>query len=101
MPHVTEDEIKDAFVVALNKVLTIQDEVITNLKDVQRSLGNTDQLKVESERLSEELNVIANIIQKIIEENAITAQDQDDYQRRYNEQVDRYKKTENELKAVQ
>ncbi len=100
-PHLTEKEIKDAFVVALNKVLTIREEVIANLKEVQNSLVSTEQLEAEAERLEKELTVIANMVQKTIDENAHIAQDQDEYQRRYNEQVDRYKKTENELKAIQ
>ena len=100
-PHLTEDEIKNAFIAALNKILKIREEVITNLRDVQRSLSSTVKLEAEAERLTEEMNLIVNIVQKTIEDNALTAQNQDDYQQRYNEQVAQYKKTENELKAVQ
>ncbi len=100
-PHLTEDEIKAAFITALNKVLPIRGEVIANLKDVQSSLSSMEQLEAEAERLTEELAAIASIVQQTIDENAHVAQNQDDYQRRYDEQVTRYHKVENELKKVQ
>ena len=100
-PHLTEDEIKAAFIIALNKVLQIRGEVIANLKDVQSSLGSTEQLEAEAERLMEELAAIASIVQQTIDENTRVAQNQDDYQRRYDEQADRYRRTEDELKKVQ
>jgi regulator of replication initiation timing len=70
--------------------LPIREEVIANLKDVQSSLGSTEQLEAEVERLTEELAAIAGIVQQTIDENARIAQNQDDYQRRYDEQADRY-----------
>ncbi len=85
----------------MNKVLPIREEVIANLKDIQSSLGATSQLEAEADRLMEELAAIANTVLQTIDENAHIAQDQEDYRRRYDEQVDRYKKTENELKTVQ
>ncbi len=99
-PHLTEDEIKAAFITALNKVLPIRGEVIANLKDVQSSLGSIEHLEAEAERLTEELAAIADIVQQTIDENTRIAQNQDDYQRRYDEQADRYRKTEDELKKV-
>ena len=75
--------------------------MIANLKDVQSSLGSTEQLEAEAERLMEELAAIASIVQQTIDENARVAQNQDDYQRRYDEQADRYRRTEDELKKVQ
>ena len=82
-------------------MLSIREEVISNLKEVQSSLGSIEHLEAEAERLTEELAAIANIVQQTIDENARVAQNQDDYQRRYDEQADRYRRTEDELKKVQ
>jgi regulator of replication initiation timing len=100
-PHLTEDEIREAFITALNRVLPIREEFIAKLKDVQSSIGGTEQPEAEADRLMEELAAIANTVQQTIDENAQIAQNQEDYRRRYDEQADRYKKTENELKTVQ
>ena len=81
--------------------MPIREEVIANLRDVQSSLGSVEQLEAEADRLMEELAAIANTVQQTIDENAHIAQNQEDYLRRYDEQVSRYEKAENELKTVQ
>ena len=45
------------------------------------------------------LAAIANIVQQTIDENTRIAQNQDDYQRRYDEQADRYRRTEYDSKS--
>ena len=99
-PHLTEDEIKAAFVSALNRLISIRDEVIANLRDVQSGLGDTAELEKEAAALSEELTVVAELVQQTIEQNAHVAQNQEDYQRRYDELADRYERLDSRLKAV-
>ncbi len=89
-PHLTEDEIKEAFVRAINKLLKIRKEVIANLRDIQAALDGTEALKNSIAQLEEERNVVAQIVQQLIEQNARVVQDQADYQRRYIELMERY-----------
>ena len=49
----------------------------------------------------QELEVIAELIQKLIQENASTAQDQNEYLTRYNGYVERYESTAEKLKALE
>ena len=100
-PHLTEAEIQTAFVAALNKLLTIRREVIANLKEVQKDLGNTTELEKEVESLTGELDVVSEMVQQLIEQNARVAQNQADYQRRYDELAGRYEKTNSALQAAQ
>lgn len=44
----------------------------------------------EKEALADEMNVLAEMTQSIIAENARVAQDQDEYQKRYDSLVERY-----------
>lgn len=100
-PHLTEDEIKRAFVTALNSLLTIRKDIIENLREVQAALTDTAAQEAEVARLTAELDATAELLQGMIERNARTAQDQSDYQRRYDELAARYKATDSALRAAQ
>ena len=93
--HVTEEEIKAAFVSAFNKLLAEKNVVIANVETVRRTLCDTAGLEKEKTRLHEEMAVLVGLMEKTVEENANVAQDQDDYQKRYCGLVERY----NEAKA--
>ncbi|MCD7723351.1 MAG: recombinase family protein, partial [Clostridiales bacterium] len=92
-PHVTEDEIKAAFVSAYNKLVTEKKEIITNAEIVRRTLCVTDSLLAEKKQLEDEMSIVVEMTQSIVEENARVAQDQDEYQKRYNALVERYDKS--------
>lgn len=81
----------------MNKLLGIRKEVIGNLREVQGDLGDTEGLKEEITRLENERNVAAELVQQIIDQNARVAQNQEDYQRRYDEMFIRYEDAEKAL----
>ena len=89
------------FIKAANKLLAIRTEVITNLREVQAELGGTDDLVAEITRLEEERNVTAELVQQLIDQNARVAQNQEDYQRRYDEMFARYEDAEKALTTAQ
>ena len=100
-PHLTEEEIQQGFIKAMNKLLGIRKEVIANLREVQTDLGDAKGLKAEITRLENERNVAAELVQQLIDQNARVAQNQDDYQRRYDEMFTRYEDAEKALAAAQ
>lgn len=100
-PHLTEKEIQQGFIKAMNRLLAIREEVVANLREVQAELGGTDELEAEITRLENERNVTAELVQQLIDQNARVAQDQDDYQRRYDEMFTRYEDAEKALAAAQ
>ena len=85
----------------MNKLLGIRSEVIANLQEVQADLGDAEGLKVEITRLENERNVAAELVQQLIDQNARVAQNQDDYQRRYDEMFARYEDAEKALTTAQ
>lgn len=89
-PHVTEDEVKAAFVSAYNQLVTEKKEIIANVEIIRKTLCITDALQEEKDKLEEEMAVFVEMTQNIVAENARVAQDQDDYQKRYNGLVRRY-----------
>ena len=91
-PHVTEEDIKTAFVTAFNKLVTERGEIIANARLVRQTLCDTAELEREKAALAQELAVLVEMTQNCIAENARVAQDQGEYQKRYNGLVERYEK---------
>ena len=60
-------------------------------------LTDTAELDGKITRLQTELDVIRELVGKIVRENSIRAQDQAEYETKYNELTQRYEKTNDEL----
>ena len=118
--HITEEEIKVAFVTAFNKLVTeraganvasrscastsascASEEIAANATLVRQTLCDTTELESEKAALGQEslkglakasLAVLVEMTQNCIAENARIAQDQGEYQKRYNGWVERYEK---------
>jgi site-specific DNA recombinase len=88
--HITEDEVKTAFVSAYNQLVTEKKEIIANAEIIRMTLCGTEALREEKVRLEDEMSVLVEMTQNIVAENARIAQDQDEYQKRYDGLVQRY-----------
>lgn len=99
-PHLTEDEIKEAFVRVVNRLLTDRTEILAELKAVQAELSGTEELEAEQKRLAEQMNVDADAVQDVIAENARVAQDQEEYNIRYEALVSRFEATKAQYEKV-
>ena len=89
-PHLVEEEIKLAFVTAFNKLYEGKDARLENLRLVQQEICDTTALVEEQSKLADEMRVLVDMVQNCIGENARIAQNQADYQKRYDELVSRY-----------
>lgn len=86
----TENEIKDAFVQAVNQLIGNKEEILNNIVVLKQRLTDIGSLEKERDALELDLNMLADKVQQLIAENARVAQNQDDYDRNYNELVSRY-----------
>ena len=89
-PHVTEEQVKQEFVMALNKLIIKRDDIIAGLMEGLEALYDTSALEVEKKRLWDEMSVLAEMVQAAINENAHVALDQTEYQKRYDDLAARY-----------
>ena len=89
-PHVTEDEIKAAFVKAFNRLVTEREEIVANARLVRQTFCDTTALAEEKAKLQQELAVLVEMTEKCIRENARIAQNQEEYQKHYEVLVARY-----------
>jgi site-specific DNA recombinase len=85
---------------ATNKLLADKDEIIANFETMKATAFNTDELENRKVELQNELEVVADMIQNIINENAHTTLDQEEYHRKYYGLVKRFDVTKAELEAV-
>lgn len=124
--HITEEEIKVAFVTAFNKLVTEREEIAANARLVRQTLCDIVELEREKAALGQEslkglakasLAVLVEMTQNCIAENARGAQDQSEYQissepqdfpaceslmhsKRYNGLVERYEKAKTRFDEV-
>ena len=83
----------------MGKLTTDQAMILEELQEDKAMLTGTEDLEKEQKRLAEQMNVDADAVQELIAQNARVAQNQDDYNRRYDEMVSRYEATKAERDA--
>ena len=99
-PHLTEDEIKAAFVRVMGKLTTDRAMILEELREDQAMLTGTEDLEKEQKRLAEQMNVDADAVQEAIAENARVAQNQEEYSIRYEALSARFQETKDKYDAV-
>lgn len=100
-PHLTEEEIKEAYLKAVNRYLSEKDELLANAEIMSRIASNTDRLKEKLLQASAEMNGIAEMVQEIVDENARVAQNQEVYNIRFEELVSKYEAAEKKVKELE
>lgn len=99
-PHLTEEEIKDAFVRSVNRLISEKEELIGNVRTMADTLCDSGKLEARKAKLGEEMEVVAGLTRRCVEENARVALDQSEYAKRYNGLVERYEKAKSEYEAA-
>lgn len=99
-PTFTEDEIKAMFVRAYNARIADLDRTAADIEVLIEIVNDTAALETERDGLAGELEIVTGMINDMIAENAHRAQDQDEYQRRYNAMVERYNAAEKRYTEV-
>ena len=93
----TEERLKDGFLEALSILHENREALLDDIRLVMEDIGNCTAVNAKIEETTREMEVLAGLIQKAIEDNAARAQDQEEYNRRYDELADRYEKLKKKL----
>ena len=72
-----------------------------NLRLVQETIGETEELDADEILLTQELTVITGLVEESIARNARVAQNQEAYQQEFEKLTRRYEDTRTQLAAVQ
>jgi DNA invertase Pin-like site-specific DNA recombinase len=100
-PHITDEEIQRAFVAAFNLILGDKERYIQAFEALCAELTDTSFIDSEAAVLKQEREVVAKLMEGMIAENAQNAQDQAEYDKRYNELVSRFEATRGRLEALE
>jgi DNA invertase Pin-like site-specific DNA recombinase len=100
-PHLDEETIKQIFIKALNILCKERDLIIAGFEEIKDTAFLTDELEAEAGQQNGEMNVVAELIQNCIDENARVAQDQTEYEKRYDTLVQRFDTARAKLEETQ
>lgn len=100
-PHVTEEEIKSAFIEEVNKLLDIKEEVIDNLNHLLEMISDTTNQERTIGELQDSLQTTSEQINRLITLNASTVMNQEEYRKEYDELIGQYEQTELALQHLQ
>ena len=91
-PHLTEDEIKTAFLKAYNQLMGNREQVMADCQLMLEMLSDHSKLDAQIAKANEEIALISGMVSACVHENAEKAQDQDAFNKHYNSLVDRHQK---------
>ena len=89
-PHVSEEEVKGWFVIAVNKLILEKDEIIQNVEQVKAVLCDAIKMKEDLEHLKERLTSVTKMMHEYISENARVALNQEQYEKKYHRLAEEY-----------
>lgn len=99
-PHLDEETIKQLFLKAANAIFAEKDGVREDYDSIKDTLFGTAELETERLRLQEEMNVVAELIEQCVAENARVALDQTEYQKKYDGLAGRFNRAKGRLSEV-
>lgn len=99
-PHITEDELKERFMAAFNKLLADRDQLVEDCEVMLAFLTDTTEIDSKLQELRSEQEVLVGITQKLIADHASTAQGSSDYNERYDSLVQRYEKLAQQIQEL-
>ena len=83
--HLEEKELREAFVEAVNRLISRREEILDAAEDFSSMLADTSGLEQQLDRLTAEKDVLLRKLTAMVHENAVKEQDQEEYQRQYQE----------------
>jgi DNA invertase Pin-like site-specific DNA recombinase len=90
-PHVTEDEIKSAFLAAFNTLMGDRDSLVEDCRMAQKLLCDCKAIDAEMAELQSEIEVVTELSRKAIYENAHSALDQAEWNSRNDAYIERHR----------
>jgi DNA invertase Pin-like site-specific DNA recombinase len=91
-PHVTEDDVKQRFLLAFNSLKECREELIANCRLSQSILCDCTEIDAELEELRREIEVVSELCKKAIYENARVTMKQEEWSERNNSYLERHRK---------
>lgn len=99
-PKLSEDTIKEKFVKAYNKFIVDREALIEDANSIKDLLTNVSKEDEEITSIEADIAIIQTTAEKMVRENQFKAQNQDEYQKKYNELINRFNDMKSKLENV-
>lgn len=99
-PHLTEQQIKNIFLSAFNKLIPEKNEILGNMEIIIQTLCNNKSLEEQVRVLEDEIAILVEMTQDLISQNAHVAQNQEEYQKRYEGMIEKYESKKEEYDGL-
>ncbi len=99
-PHLQEEDITARFLEAYSSMITDKTPYIEVCRTAREMLTDTKAIDAEMKELCGEMEIVAGLTQKYVQQNAATEQDQTEFNTRYNSYVERYEKARTRYEAL-
>ncbi len=100
-PVVNTETVQRLFITAYNRLMQNRKQVIEDCELMRRVLTEFGALDADNERQLEETQIVAELVKTAVRENALTAQSQEAYLKKYDALTKRYKTAAAELERLQ
>jgi len=100
-PNLNEDTIKERFVAAVNSIVDDKNAVLEDCRIMRDVASDCTVIDAELTALLQEIEVVTELTRRCIDENSRTAQDQTEFEVRYNGYVERYEKASSRIIELQ
>ena len=85
---------------AYNETMTDKQRIINGTKEVIDLLSDTNEIEKRINDAIAEIEIVAALVENLVQENAIKIQNLDDYEARYQSLIERYDKAKDELEKA-
>ena len=99
-PYLDEASVKERFTAAVNQLLAGRDAAIAAYELGMAKTLDTTELEAQQQELLSEMEVLNGMIQQMIRQNAAVAQDQTEYNKRFDALSQKFKEAEAKKDAV-
>jgi len=99
-PHIYEETLKQAFIEVFNGLVENKAEILQDYESIIQTLTDTTALDMEIDKFQSESDVAFELLRKCVEENAHSALDQTEYNKRHSALVERYETAKTNLEKI-
>jgi hypothetical protein len=99
-PHVTEDQIKAAFVTEMNRVIANKEQVLSDIRMLIETLTTTHELEEKESAAGKELEAVSESMRKLVDDYARTLIEQNVYHDRYVELLAQSRLIEDQIAVI-
>lgn len=100
-PNLTAEEIQSTFLSAANELIANKNEIIANLREGMVIASDTTELEKSRDAAKDEMVLLSDMIENLISENARIAQDQAEYNKKYNTLIERFEAAKTQYESFE